>query len=59
MFDEFRNPSKIVFILITVTICVAFLIGRLEALFFLPYASMVFAYYFTRSSPNGNGDKIQ
>jgi len=59
MFDQFQNPSKIVFIIITLTICVAFLIGRLEAQLFLPYAAMVFAYYFTRSSPNGNGDKIQ
>lgn len=57
--DEFKNPSKVVFYLISLTVCVGFLLRILPIDNFLPFAAMVFAYYFTRSSPNGNGDKIK
>jgi hypothetical protein len=42
----FTSASKIVFLLIALTACVGFFIGRLEAKDFMMLASMAFAFYF-------------
>ena len=46
----FQSASKIVFILIAVTTCAGFLLGKLEAKDFIPLVAMAFTYYFTRSA---------
>ena len=42
----FESAAKIVFILVAVTACGAFLIGQLEAKDFMLLAAMAFAFYF-------------
>lgn len=47
----FSSAAKIVFILLAVTACVAFLFGKLEAKDFMTLASLAFAFYFVTPSP--------
>lgn len=48
------SASKIVFILLAVTACVAFFLGRLEAKDFMVLAGMAFAYYFAAKPGDNN-----
>lgn len=48
-----KSASKIVFILLAVTACVAFMIGRLGASDFMMLASMAFAFYFANKGETG------
>lgn len=48
----FSSAAKIVFILLAVTACVGFFLGKLEAKDFMLLASMAFAFYFV--TPNNN-----
>lgn len=57
-----KSASKIVFLIITITSCVAFLFGvltgkvLLETKDFLPLVAMAFTYYFTRSGTDRSQD---
>lgn len=44
----FSSASKIVFVLVALTACVGFFIGKLPVEQFMLLASGAFAYYFTR-----------
>lgn len=41
-----KSASKLVFVLLAVTACIAFMLGRLGASDFMMLASMAFAFYF-------------
>ena len=43
----FESASKIVFILLAVTACLAFLIGRLDTKDFMVLTGMAFTFYFS------------
>lgn len=43
----FESASKIVFILLAVTACVALFIGNIESKDFMVLAGMAFAFYFS------------
>jgi hypothetical protein len=45
-----QSAAKIVFILIAITSCVAFIMGKLESKDFMLLASMAFAFYFAMPS---------
>ena len=49
---EKLSASKIVFLLLAVTSCVAFFMGNLEAKDFMLLAGMEFTYYFTKPVDN-------
>ena len=49
------SASRIVFILLALVACIAFLIGRLEAKDFMLLASMAFAFYFSKRDGDGGG----
>lgn len=42
----FSSASKIVFLLLALTACVAFMMGKLESKDFMVLASMAFGFYF-------------
>jgi hypothetical protein len=44
------SASRVVLLTMTITVCAAFLVGRLDAQEFLILASMVFAFYFTKTN---------
>lgn len=52
--EIFKSASKLVFLILTLTACFAFIMGRLEAKDFMMLASMAFAFYF---SNKGNSDQ--
>jgi len=52
-----RSASKVVFLLIAVTVCGGFLAGTLSEKEFVILAMMAFTFYFTKSLPAGNGEK--
>lgn len=43
----FSSASKIVFILLAITACAGFFLGKLEAKDFMVLAGMAFAFYFS------------
>lgn len=43
----FSSASKIVFILLAITACTAFFIGKLESKDFMVLAGMAFTFYFS------------
>jgi hypothetical protein len=48
----FTSASKIVFLLLALTACVGFFIGKLEAQDFMLLAGMAFAFYFSNKGDN-------
>lgn len=46
----FESAAKIVFIMVALTACIAFILGILEAKDFMLLASMAFAFYFAAPS---------
>lgn len=50
----FTSASKIVFLLLALTACLAFMIGKLEAKDFMLLASMAFAFYFANKGDQSN-----
>lgn len=51
-----QSPAKIVFILIAITACIAFMIGLLEAKDFMLLAGMAFGFYFATPAPMDPND---
>ena len=47
MSSIFESASKIVFVLFALTVCVAFILGKLEAKDFMVIATMPFVFYFS------------
>lgn len=56
MLKMFTSASRIVLVIITLTVCAGFLMGKLEAKEFMMLAGMVFAYYFTKTNSNEKSD---
>ena len=54
MTQLFASASKLVFLVLAVTGCVAFLWGKLEAKDFMMMIGMAFSFYFGKSMPGGN-----
>lgn len=52
MKELFRSASKIVFLMIAITVCVAFFVGKLESQHFMILASMAFTFYFANKGDN-------
>lgn len=52
----FESASKIVFILLAITACIGFMIGRLEATDFMMLASMAFVFYFANKGSAGESN---
>jgi hypothetical protein len=55
MFEVIAAASRIVLILFTIAICIAFLMRVLEPKEFMILAGMVFSFYFTKTNINGSG----
>lgn len=53
------SASKIVFIMMALTVCIAFVIGRLEAKDFMVLASMAFSFYFAVKPTNDAGEIVK
>jgi len=53
MLKMINSASRLVLILITITVCAAFLVGILDPKEFMMLASMVFAFYFTKTQGGG------
>ncbi|MFH1399007.1 MAG: hypothetical protein ABIG95_02760 [Candidatus Woesearchaeota archaeon] len=47
MKELLTSASKLVFLLLTLTACIAFLTGKFETKDFMVLASMAYAFYFT------------
>lgn len=47
MIDILKSASKIVLIVLAITVCAGFLIGKLDSKDFMILAAMVFTYYFS------------
>ncbi len=47
MFDLLKSASKIVLIILATTVCVGFIMGKLDSKDFMILAAMVFTYYFS------------
>lgn len=54
MNNIFDSAAKIVFVLVAITACATFFLGKLEVKDFMLLATMVFGFYFATPS-NGNG----
>lgn len=52
MSQLFSSATKIVLLMFAVTICAGFLMGRIDAVVFIPVATLVFGSYF------GNPSKV-
>jgi len=48
MFYMFRSASRIVFLLMGLTVCVSFYMGALEAKDFMVLATLVFGFYYSK-----------
>lgn len=51
-----RSASKIVFILITLTVCVSFIMGILSETNFMLLAGSSFTFYFTNKPKDSTGE---
>jgi hypothetical protein len=49
-----KSASKIVFVIITITVCAGFLLKVLDSKDFMILASMVFSFYFSNKGDGGN-----
>ena len=49
------SASKIVFIMLALTTCAGFLLGRLEPKDFMLLAGMAFSFYFANKGETNNG----
>ncbi len=47
MIDLLKSASKVVLIILALTICIGFIMGKLEPKDFMLLAVMVFTYYFS------------
>lgn len=47
MTNIFKSASKVVFLLIALTVCIGFIIGKLPVEHFIGLVSGVFAFYFS------------
>ena len=56
MYKMFTSASRMVLIIITVVVCIGFIMRILEAKDFIILASMVFTYYFTKSNSGDHQD---
>jgi hypothetical protein len=57
MFMEIlRSASKIVFILIAITVCISFVMGRLSETNFMLLGGSAFTFYFAVKPKDANGD---
>jgi hypothetical protein len=56
MLKMLQSASRFVLLLMTLTICAAFLLGQLDDKDFLILAGMVFAFYFTKTDKNTDPD---
>jgi len=56
MFKMFTSASRSVLMIMTVTVCVGFLIRILGKEEFMMLAGMVFAFYFTKTNSEKNKD---
>ena len=45
--EIFKSASKVVFLLIAITVCGGFIVGALDSKDFMVLASMAFTFYFT------------
>jgi len=54
----FESASRVAFLLITVSACVGFFIGILEADSFMVLAGAAFGYFFGRNKGNGNKESV-
>jgi hypothetical protein len=52
----FQSASRFVLLIMTLTVCAAFIMRLLDAKDFLILAGMVFAYYFTKTDKNTDPD---
>ena len=50
----FTSASKIVFLLLALTACVGFFLGKLEAKDFMVLAGMAFSFYFANKGSQDN-----
>jgi len=56
MFRMFQSASRLVLLIMTLTVCSAFLMQLLDSKDFLILAGMVFAFYFTKTDKNTDPD---
>ena len=56
MLRMFQSASRLVLLVMTLTVCAAFLMQLLDDKDFLILASMVFAFYFTKTDKNTDPD---
>lgn len=56
MTEFFSSAAKIVFVMVAITACAAFLLGMLEGKDFMALAMMAFAFYF--GTPNGSNSNL-
>lgn len=47
----YTSATKLVFIIIAITVCAAYLMGKMQTNEFMIIATGVFSYYFTKSKP--------
>jgi len=56
MLKMLQSASRLVLLLMTLTVCAAFLLRLLDAKDFLILAGMVFAFYFTKTNTSTDPD---
>ena len=54
MSNILKSASKIVFIMLALSACIGFFIGKLEAKDFMVLAGMAFAFYFSNKGETTN-----
>lgn len=57
MSQIFSSATKIVLLMFATTMCTGFIMGRIEAVVFIPVATLVFGAYFGNPSKSTNADK--
>ncbi len=56
MSDIIKSASKIVFIMVALTTCVGFFVGKMSDANFMILAGMAFAFYFAAKPTNPAGE---
>lgn len=59
MENIFTSASKIVFLLLAITACVAFFTGKLESKDFMLLAGMAFAFYFATPASGVSASSVK
>lgn len=54
----YSSATRLVFLLITLSACIAFFIGKLSQENFMLLATASFSYYFTKKQGDGNEPQI-